>query len=90
MSIACASKIVVPGNGVALTRAQVEINDYVDWSRRMDQNDLENIPAFWVTGFLFVMIDPALWAATALQKERLDPCHLLVAQPEKIAHRTLL
>ncbi|OWY06227.1 MAPEG family protein [Thioclava sp. NG1] len=46
--------------------AQLELNDYVDRSRRMHRNDLENIPAFWVAGFLFVMTDPALWAAQTL------------------------
>ena len=29
------------------------------------------------------------WAAMALGEEGLEPCHLLVAQPEKIAHHTL-
>lgn len=45
---------------------QLEINDYVDRSRRMHRNDLENIPAFWAVGLLFVSIDPALWAAQVL------------------------
>ena len=26
---------------------QLDVNDYVDRSRRMHRNDLENIPAFW-------------------------------------------
>jgi uncharacterized MAPEG superfamily protein len=46
--------------------AQLDVNDYVDRSRRMHGNDLENIPAFWVAGFLFVLIDPAVWLAKAL------------------------
>lgn len=46
--------------------AQLEINDYVDRSRRMHRNDLENIPAFLVAGILFVAIDPALWLAQLL------------------------
>ena len=46
--------------------AQLEINDYVDRSRRMHRNDLENIPAFWMAGVLFVLADPALWLAQAL------------------------
>lgn len=45
---------------------QLEVNDYVDRSRRMHRNDLENIPAFWVAGLLFVLIDPALWLAQVL------------------------
>ena len=38
------------------TPGQIEVNDYVDRSRRMHRNDLENIPAFWVAGFLFVQV----------------------------------
>lgn len=46
--------------------AQLEVNDYVDRSRRMHRNDLENIPAFWVAGLLFVVVDPPLWLAQSL------------------------
>lgn len=43
--------------------SQLEVNDYVDRSRRMHRNDLENIPAFWMAGLLFVVVDPSLgWA----------------------------
>ena len=45
---------------------QLHVNDYVDRSRRMHRNDLENIPAFWIAGLLFVMIDPPLWQAQTL------------------------
>jgi uncharacterized MAPEG superfamily protein len=45
---------------------QLEINDYVDRSRRMHRNDLENIPAFWIAGLLFVTTEPALWLAQSL------------------------
>lgn len=45
---------------------QLALNDYVDRSRRMHRNDLENIPAFWIAGLLFVMTDPALWLARIL------------------------
>ena len=38
---------------------QLELNDYVDRSRRMHRNDLENIPAFLACGLLFVAVDPA-------------------------------
>lgn len=42
---------------------QLDQNDYVDRSRRMHRNDLENIPAFWVAGLLYVLTDPSLmWA----------------------------
>ena len=42
------------------------INDYVDRSRRMHRNDLENIPGFLFAGLLFVVTDPSLWLAQAL------------------------
>lgn len=45
---------------------QLEVNDYVDRSRRMHRNDLENIPAFLAVGLLFVVVDPALWVAQVL------------------------
>jgi uncharacterized MAPEG superfamily protein len=46
--------------------SQLEINDYVDRSRRMHRNDLENIPAFWAVGLLYVLTGPALWLAQLL------------------------
>jgi uncharacterized MAPEG superfamily protein len=46
--------------------SQLEVNEYVDRSRRMHRNDLENIPAFWAAGFLFVAISPVLWLAQIL------------------------
>ncbi|WP_417666784.1 MAPEG family protein [Roseibium sp.] len=45
---------------------QLEVNDYVDRSRRMHRNDLENIPGFLTAGLLFVVVDPALWLAQVL------------------------
>lgn len=47
-------------------KEQLEINDYVDRSRRMHRNDLENIPAFLVVGLLFVAISPSLILAQIL------------------------
>lgn len=46
--------------------SQLELNDYVDRSRRMHRNDLENIPAFWVAGLAFVAVAPPLWLAQVL------------------------
>ena len=46
--------------------SQLEIDDYVDRSRRMHRNDLENIPAFWMAGLLFVISAPPLWLAQLL------------------------
>ncbi|WP_420568381.1 MAPEG family protein [Thalassovita sp.] len=46
--------------------SQLEVNDYVDRSRRMHRNDLENIPAFWVAGLIFVATQPALLLAQCL------------------------
>lgn len=39
---------------------QLEPNEYVERSRRMNLNDLENIPAFLVAGLLFVLAEPPL------------------------------
>lgn len=45
---------------------QLAIDDYVDRSRRMHRNDLENIPAFWAAGLLFVTAAPPLLLAQIL------------------------
>ena len=45
---------------------QLDPDDYVQRSRRMHTNDLENIPAFLVAGLLFVWTAPALWVAQVL------------------------
>jgi glutathione S-transferase len=45
---------------------QLEINDYVDRSRRMHRNDLENIPAFLACGLIFVAAGPPLVLANIL------------------------
>jgi len=45
---------------------QLDPNDYVERSRRMHRNDLENIPAFWVAGLLFVLAGPPPWLANLL------------------------
>ena len=37
---------------------QLEPNEYVERSRRMNLNDLESIPAFLVAGLLFVLAGP--------------------------------
>jgi len=45
---------------------QLELNDYVDRSRRMHRNDLENIPAFLACGLLFVAAAPSYLFANIL------------------------
>jgi uncharacterized MAPEG superfamily protein len=45
---------------------QLERNDYVDRSRRIHRNDLENILPFLVAGLLFVAVNPPLWLAQVL------------------------
>ena len=45
---------------------QLDRNDYVDRSRRMHRNDLENIPAFLMAGWLLVAVDPPYWLAVVL------------------------
>jgi uncharacterized MAPEG superfamily protein len=43
--------------------SQLEPHPGVERSRRMHRNDLENIPAFWAAGLLFVAAAPPLWLA---------------------------
>jgi len=38
--------------------SQLEVNDYVERSRRINQNDLESIPGFLFAGLLFVLSAP--------------------------------
>ena len=45
---------------------QLEPNDYVDRSRRIHRNDLENIPAFLAAGLLLVAVEPPTTLAIAL------------------------
>jgi glutathione S-transferase len=45
---------------------QLDKNEYVDRSRRMNLNDLESIPAFLAAGFLFVLVEPSLLLAQIL------------------------
>ena len=45
---------------------QLEVNEYVDRSRRMNLNDLESIPGFLAAGFLFVLSGPPLLLAQVL------------------------
>src|SRR5689334_3811380 len=44
--------------------SQLELNDYVERSRRIHRNDLENIPAFLAAGLLFVAVGP--WPTFAM------------------------
>ena len=46
--------------------SQLEVNEYVDRSRRLNLNDLESIPGFLAAGFLFVLVDPPLLLAQTL------------------------
>jgi glutathione S-transferase len=45
---------------------QLEVNEYVDRSRRINLNDLESIPGFLAAGFLFVLAQPPLLLAQIL------------------------
>ena len=45
---------------------QLKPNPYVERSRSMQRNDMENIPIFLVAGFLFALTQPALWVAQTL------------------------
>jgi len=45
---------------------QLETNEYVDRSRRLNLNDLESIPGFLAAGLLFVIAGPPLLLAQIL------------------------
>lgn len=45
---------------------QLDVDEYVDRSRRMNLNDLESIPGFLIAGFLFVLVGPPLLLAKIL------------------------
>lgn len=45
---------------------QLELNEYVDRSRRMNLNDLESIPGFLFAGLLFVLAGPPALLAKIL------------------------
>jgi glutathione S-transferase len=45
---------------------QLEPNEQVERIRRIQMNDLENLPFFLVAGFLFVLTEPALLVAQLL------------------------
>jgi len=42
---------------------QLQVNEYVDRIRRIQMNDLENLPFFLVAGFLYVLTQPSLLLA---------------------------
>jgi glutathione S-transferase len=46
--------------------AQLEVNEYVDRSRRINLNDLESIPGFLAAGLLLVLANPPLLLAQIL------------------------
>jgi uncharacterized MAPEG superfamily protein len=46
--------------------AQLDANEYVDRSRRLNLNDLESIPGFLAAGLLFVLVGPPLLLAQIL------------------------
>ncbi len=50
----------------APSAGQLEPNEYVDRSRRINLNDLESIPGFLAAGFLFVLVGPPLLLAQIL------------------------
>ena len=45
---------------------QLKPNPYVERSRGMQRNDMENIPVFLVAGLLFTLTQPALWVQQTL------------------------
>lgn len=63
--------------------AQLDPDDYVDRSRRMHRNDLENIPAFLAIGLVFVATAPPVWLAWVLM-----PGFVLARLAHTIAYAT--
>jgi len=47
-------------------KSQLLPNENVERVRRIQQNDLENVPFFLVAGFLYVLTAPPLWLAQVL------------------------
>ncbi len=45
---------------------QLERNEAVDRIRRIQLNDLENVPFFLVAGFLYILTEPSLTVARLL------------------------
>ena len=45
---------------------QLDLDEYVDRSRRINLNDLESIPAYLAAGLLFVLVEPSLLLAQTL------------------------
>jgi len=45
---------------------QLDVNEYVERSRRINLNDLESIPGFLAAGFLLVLSDPPVLLAQIL------------------------
>jgi glutathione S-transferase len=45
---------------------QLAVNERVERIRRIQLNDLENLPFFLVAGLLFVLTGPSLWLARSL------------------------
>lgn len=43
--------------------SQLAPNERVERVRRIQQNDLENVPFFLAAGFLYILTDPPLWLA---------------------------
>ncbi len=43
--------------------SQLAANDAVERVRRIQHNDLENVPFFLAAGFFFVLAEPPLWVA---------------------------
>ena len=47
-------------------KKQLEANERVERVRRIQQNDLENVPFFLVAGFLYCLTAPPLWLAQVM------------------------
>ena len=59
---------------------QLDPDDYVERSRRMHRNDLENIPGFLIAGLLFILTDPPLLITQLLIRHRFASFFVLSKQ----------
>ncbi|KAK8753102.1 hypothetical protein OTU49_002511 [Cherax quadricarinatus] len=55
-----------PEDAASMGVKGTKINENVERVRRAHQNDLENIPVFWMSGLLYVLTQPSLFTASVL------------------------
>ncbi|KAJ3642964.1 hypothetical protein Zmor_025709 [Zophobas morio] len=56
-------KVYLSPEDVKTNTGQIDTHDDVERVRRAHLNDLENIPLFWTTAFVFLFAKPPVWLA---------------------------